>query len=128
MEFVKFNANPKGRKTGDCVIRAICTALNESWEDTYKGMLDVALDTGYAISCKDNFTEYLKRKGYVKQKMPRKLSGKKYTVSEFCDELAKVRTTYVISIAKHVTVVRNRNLYDLWDCSRKSVLNYWIIK
>ena len=33
MEFVKFNANPKGRKTGDCVVRAICTALNESWEE-----------------------------------------------------------------------------------------------
>lgn len=128
MEFVKFNANPKGRKTGDCVIRAICTALNESWEDTYKGMLTVALDTGYAISCKDNFSEYLKRKGYEKQKMPKKSSGKKYTVAEFCNELAKDNYTYVINLANHLTLVRNRNIYDLWDCSRKSVLNYWIIK
>ncbi len=128
MEFVKFNANPKGRKTGDCVVRAICTALNESWEETYKGMLDVALDTGYAISCRDNFEEYLKRKGYPKEKMPKKPSGKKYTVEEFCDVIAKNKYTYVISIANHVTVVRNHNIYDLWDCSRKSVLNYWIIK
>lgn len=128
MEFIRFNANPKGRKTGDCVVRAICTALNESWEDTYRGMLDVALETGYAISCKDNFAEYLRRKGYDKQKMPKKPSGKKYTIREFCDELAKSKYTYIINIANHVTVVRNKNVYDLWDCSGKSVLNYWIIK
>ena len=42
MEFIKYNANPKGRKTGDCVIRAICTALHMSWEETYIEMLRVA--------------------------------------------------------------------------------------
>lgn len=128
MEFVEYNANPKGRKTGDCVIRAICTALNETWEDTYKGLLEVALDTGYAISCTENYGEYLKRKGYIKQKMPRKLNNRKYTVAEFADELAKPKVTYIINIANHTTMIRNKNLYDLWDCRRKSVLNYWIIK
>ena len=128
MDFVEYNANPKGRKTGDCVVRAICTALREPWEDTYKGMLEVALDTGYAISCTDNFTEYLKRKGYEKQKMPKRENGKKYTVEEFADEIAKPKPTYVVNIANHTTVIRNKNLYDLWNCRRKSVLNYWIIK
>ena len=60
MEFVKYNANPKKKKTGDCVIRAICTGLKESWEDTYKGMLDVALDTYQAISWNKNYEYYLK--------------------------------------------------------------------
>lgn len=128
MDFVKYNANPKGRKTGDCVIRAICTALNEPWEETYKGMLDVALDTGYAISCTDNFTEYLSRKGYEKQKMPKKENGKKYTVEEFANIIAKPKKVYVVNICNHTTVIKNKNLYDLWNCGRKSVLNYWIIK
>ena len=128
MEFIKYNANPKGRKTGDCVIRAICTALNETWEDTYKGLLEVALDTGYAVSCTENYEEYLKRKGYIKQKMPRKSNKRKYTIAEFAEELAKPKLTYIVNIANHTTMIRNKNLYDLWNCENKCVLNYWIIK
>lgn len=127
MEFIKYNANPKGKKTGDCVIRAICTALNESWEDTYRGMLEVALDTGEAISCKGNFKEYLKRKGYDMQKMPRKENNKRYTIEEFANILAKPNMVYIVNIANHLTLINNKNLYDLWNCKNKSVGNYWII-
>ena len=127
MEFIKYNANPKGKKTGDCVIRAICTALNEKWEDTYKGMLDIALKTGYAISCKENYTKYLSAKGYDIQKMPRRKDNTKYTVKEFADELADRNKIYVLNLANHVTIIKNKNLYDLWNCSKKSVGNYWII-
>lgn len=118
----------KVKEHGDCVIRAICTALNEPWEDTYKGLLEVALDTGYAISCTENYEVYLKRRGYEKQRMPKKSDGKKYTVEEFAEKLAKPKVAYVINIARHTTVIKNKNLYDLWNCGRKSVLNYWIIK
>lgn len=128
MEFVKYNANPKNRKTGDCVVRAICTALNISWEETYKGLLETTLTYGYAISCTENFEKYLAKKGYVKQKMPRKLDNTKYTVQEFADILAKADTTYIINICNHTTVIKNKNLYDTWNCGKKSVLNYWIIK
>lgn len=128
MEFVEYNANPKGKKTGDCVIRAISTALNETWEETYRGMLEIAIETGYAISCTENYSEYLKRKGYKKQKMPKKENNKKYTVAEFADTLAKPSTSYIINICNHTTLIKNKKLYDLWNCGRKSVLNYWIIE
>ena len=127
MEFVQYNANPKKKKTADCVIRATCTGLKESWEDTYKGMLEVALDTYQAISYKKNFEIYLKRKGYEKQSMPRHKDNSRYTVKEFIDELAKPKGIYVISIANHLTLVINKKLIDIWDCSRKSVGNYWYI-
>ncbi len=127
MEFVKYNANPKKKKTGDCVIRAICTGLKESWEDTYKGMLDVALDTYQAISWNKNYEYYLKRKGYNKQKMPRRLDKTRYTVKEFADELAEPDATYILSVANHLTLIINKDLYDTWDCGRKSVGNYWTI-
>ncbi len=125
MKFVNYNANPKGKKTGDCVIRAICTALNENWADTYKGMLDIALKEGYAVSCRENYEYYLKEKGLVKQKMPRRSDRTRYTVAEFADELAKPDKTYIISVARHLTVVINKDLYDLWNAGRKSVGNYW---
>lgn len=32
--FHYYNANPKNKVDDDCVIRAICTALNQSWAQT----------------------------------------------------------------------------------------------
>lgn len=124
-KFENYNANPFKKKTGDCVIRAVSVALKEEWEDTYKGMFDVAMTTGYAISCKENFREYLKQKGYEKQKMPRRADRSRYTIREFVDELAKPNKTYIINIANHLTCVKNKTLYDLWNCGNKSVGNYW---
>lgn len=128
MQFIKYNANPYGIKTGDCVIRAISTALNTSWAKVYKEMLEVALETGYAISCTENYTEYLKRKGFEKQKMPKKSNGGKYRLHEFIDELADPNGVYVVNICNHATCVDRKTIYDLWDCRNKCVLNYWKIK
>ena len=61
------------------------------------------------------------------EKMPRKLDGKRYTVSEFCDEIAKPNMTYIISVANHLTCVRDKALVDTWNCGHKSVGNYWIV-
>lgn len=127
MKFIRYNANPKGKKTGDCVIRAICTALNKTWEDTYREMLEVAIKYGYAVSTKDNYTKYLKQLGYEKQKMPKRCTGKRYKIEEFIDELCDKNKTYIIDMANHVTVVSKNVLYDIWDCSNKSVCNYWIV-
>lgn len=35
MAYIYFNNNPLGKSTGDCVIRAISIALNQSWDETY---------------------------------------------------------------------------------------------
>ena len=35
MAFIEYNPNPRGINTGDCVIRAICKALDMEWEKVY---------------------------------------------------------------------------------------------
>ena len=124
-KFEDYNANPFKKKTGDCVIRAVCVALKEDWKDTYKGMFDVAMETGYAISCKDNYKEYLHRKGYEMKKMPKKENGRRYTVREFIEELANPKKNYIINLANHLTCIEKCTLVDLWNCGNKSVGNYW---
>lgn len=128
MKFINYNANPKGRRTGDCVIRAIAFALNNSWIDTYKALFENTLKTFYSISSKDNYKSYLKSIGCEMQKMPRKPDRKRYTVSEFCDEIAEPRKTYIISVANHLTCIRDKALVDTWNCGSKSVGNYWIVE
>lgn len=48
--FRYYNANPKNKHTTDCVVRAICTALNQSYEQTAKELTDLWLKTGNHIS------------------------------------------------------------------------------
>ena len=126
-KYENYNANPFKKKTGDCVIRAVCVALKEDWEDTYKGMFDIAIKYGYAVSCKENYIEYLKQKGYEMKKMPRRANKKRYTLKEFIEELANPKKNYVVNLANHLTCVEKGTLVDIWDCSKKSVGNYWEI-
>ena len=46
-KYVNFNANPKNKKTEDCVIRAISKGLNQKWEDTYLEMAKFCIKKFY---------------------------------------------------------------------------------
>ena len=62
MEFIKYNANPKHRKTGDCFVRAICVAFDEDWIDTYKALIEIGLARHKMITDKKVTEEYIKSK------------------------------------------------------------------
>lgn len=125
--FIKYNNNPKNKKTGDCVIRAISFATKNSWENTYKELAELGIKNCLILNDTNNWRKYLKILGYEQQKMPKKPDNTRYTVHEFCNEIAKKNVTYIIKVANHVTVVKDKDLYDTWDCGNKSVGNYWIV-
>ena len=50
--FKFYNANPKEKFTGDCVVRAICTALGKPYEEVYRELLELCLENGYSIASK----------------------------------------------------------------------------
>ena len=127
MEFIKYNNNPKQKRTNDCVIRALSLGLNKSWEDVYKDLTNLGIKKGLMPNDRNNWKQYLKDFGYKMEKMPKKLNGKRYTVEEFINELAYNKQTYIIKIANHLTVVKDKKLYDTWNCKNKCVGNYWII-
>ena len=126
MKFIEFNINPKNKKTGDCVIRAIATSTNSSWEYIYRELAELGIKKGLMINDSKNWKVYLKKLGYEQQRMPRRDDKTRYTLEEFCDELAEDNQIYIIKVAGHLTVVKDKNLYDSWNCSHKSVGNYWI--
>ena len=126
MKFIEFNINPKNKRTKDSVIRAIATATNSSWEYIYRELAELGIKKGLMINDSKNWKAYLKKLGYEQQKMPRRDDKTRYTLEEFCDELAEDNQIYIIKVAGHLTVVKDKNLYDSWNCSHKSVGNYWI--
>lgn len=124
MIFQKTNINPKQwKKEGDCVVRAIATASSERWEDTYWSLCLLGKKKCMMPNSKLLYEAYLKQEGWEKHKMPKHSDGTRYTVEELIDELPK--KTLIISMANHLTCAKAGTLIDTWNCSHKSVGNYW---
>lgn len=127
MIFVQYNNNPKKKRGNDCVVRAISFATQTLWEDVYWELAKLGIKKGLMLNDNKNWKAYLKRQGYQQNKMPRREDNTRYTVEEFTNEIAEDGKTYIVSISKHLTVIKGKKLYDTFDCSKKSVGNYWII-
>lgn len=121
--FKYYNANTKGKHTTDCAIRAISIALGQDYKETIKEMIDLWLETGYEYSDPKCIGKYLERKGWVKNKQPKKSDNKKYTGKEF------VRIFKGICIANigghHMVCIKNGKVLDIWDSTDGCIGNYW---
>lgn len=123
--FHYFNANPKNKISADCVIRALCTAMNEPYETVYKELFEVSLKCGYVLNEKKCYDRYLKEKGWVKHSQPRKDDNTKYTGKEFC-ERARYYENYVAMIGgHHIVAIVMGKVWDTWDSTDGCIGNYW---
>ena len=136
--FKYYNANPKNRKTGDCVIRAISKATGMSWDETLDGLVESSHKHKYCIASPEGFGRYLESLGWEKQKQPREYDNTKLTGEAFCWYLTrkykdrKDKPSVVANIGGHHTTcfvysddIRYKCL-DTWDCTYKCVGNFWV--
>lgn len=124
--FHYYNANPKNRITGDCCFRAMCTGLNQDYNQTVMEMAELMCKTGYALNDSKGEAKYLAEKGWVKHPQPRKADGTKYTGKEFCKLLAKKNKRYIAHIGgHHIVAIVNCKVYDIWDSTDGCIGNYW---
>jgi hypothetical protein len=133
-----FNANPKGRITGDCTFRAVSTALNQSWEETVMDMATFSCETGYAINDKKGIERYLASKGWIKFPQPKKSDNTKYTGKEFCRKISSnilyVGKSIIADIGgHHIVCIKETDglhgthkVWDIWDSTDKCIGNYWV--
>jgi len=137
--FVKENVNPKNRLVGDCVIRAIAKAEDKPWLEVFDTLTEIARATFNVPSDKKVYKQYLKKYDKIDvfkyvdggkvsvvngvKKIETKIK-KRYTVDDVC----KMKGTYIISIAHHLTVASNGKLYDTWDCGNRCTYIIWKVK
>ena len=136
-KFISVNKNPKGKKTTDCVIRALITALNLSVETIIQELTTIYITKGWFINDKKCYSKYLESKGYAIHKQPKRYDNTKYTAEEFCEYLNEntdINGTVIAHVGGHhistfvnVGTDKNRDyrIYDIWDCSSKCVGNWW---
>lgn len=124
--FVKENVNPKARKTGDCVIRAIAKAEGKTWFDVFDALTVIARKKCSVPNYKDTYEAYLDGYVVIPCKIETPNGNVKFTIKEFAQSYNK--GVYIISVAGHLTVVIDGNLYDTWDCSNKKIYKIWKVK
>ena len=122
MAFVLFNENPKGKRVGDCAVRAISKALGKDWEDAYIGLCSEGLMYGDMPSANYVWGMYLRKYGF-EQKMISSICPHCTTVSQFAKDHPTGR--YVLACQNHVVCVDSGNWYDSWDSSDEIVLYYF---
>ena len=116
--YIEFNNNPVGRRTGDCVVRAISKALDMGWEATHL-MLDInAISMGDMPSADSVWGATLRQNGYYKH-----LVNGYMTVEDFCEEYPE--GTYVVALGGHVVTVVDGDYYDSWDSGKEVPQYYW---
>ena len=135
--FHYYNANSKGRFTSDCVVRAISTATMIPYEKVVSDLSALQIKTGYDTSDPKLFDMYLRGKGWIKRKQPRKTDGKKFTGEEFCRKLqdaydcdsgiwSSMNGRYIANIGgNHTVAIINGQVYDTWDSTGGCIGNYW---
>lgn len=137
-----YNVNPKGKITGDCVIRAIATATGMTWEETLMGLVEMALKHKLSVQATENYDKYLQSLGWVKQKQPRKEDNTKFTGSEFCVQLSvndkdgKKGNIIAHLGGHHIVCIRPTNsgdgincrykVHDTWNSTGGCIGNYWV--
>ena len=106
---------------GDCVIRAISTALNESYTDILYKLYsisnyfncDMLVKNCYVILLND----YYNLRAY---------KGMNKTVEEVAQYFND--KTLIIRIDGHLTCSKNGTILDTWDCSNEIVDVFWIVE
>ena len=133
--FHYYNANPKGRITTDCVIRAICTATELPYNQVVMELAELQCKTGYDDGDDKLYDKYLISKGFSKCKQPRRLDGTKFTGKDFCEALQDDYNYVMIGKSPrivvhigghHIVAIKDAKVWDIWNSTYKCIGNYWI--
>lgn len=122
MAYVFYNPNPRYKRTGDCVIRAIAKLMDSDWEIIYvrlcvQGLIDC--DWGSSNQVWGNF---LYNNGFRKAIIPDHCPDC-YTIADFCEEHPKGR--YLLAIGDHVVAVVDGDYFDTFDSGDEVPIYFW---
>lgn len=120
--YVSYNANPDGNKVIDCTVRAISLVLNQTWEQTYAGIVVEGMAAYNMPSANAVWSNYLKHKGFKCYVIPDELP-ENYSVRDFCRDNPK--GTFLLALDGHVVAVKNGDWYDTWNSADQAVIFYW---
>ena len=122
MGYIYYNPNPKNILAGDCSIRALSYALNQTWETTYMDLAHIGLEMGDMPSSNHVWGSYLYNNGFTRHVIPNSCPDC-YRIIDFCND--NPYGLYVLATGIHVVAVEDGNYYDTWDSGDEVPIFYW---
>lgn len=123
--WIKANPNPEKKEVPDCVIRAICIALNKPWLEVSDELYSVARQDFSVTSDDHVWGHYLYLLGFEPFLLPM-ACPKCTTINEFTKMYP--RGIYIIGTGRHAVAVINGNYYDSWDSGEQIPSFFWRIR
>ena len=117
--FVNYNANPSGKATGDCVIRAISTITGLPWRTVHWELATLSNEMYQMMDDNVVWHEYLHRLGFDIHTVQIPCTR----VKDFCKCFPYGR--YILGTGKHVIAVIDGDYYDTWDSGNELAVFYW---
>ena len=117
-----YNPNPRKKRVGDCTVRALCKALDQSWETIYAALTAYGFMDCDMPSANNVWGKYLKKMGFSRYFVDDK-GQDVYTVEDFCKDHPS--GTYILALDGHVVCVENGYYYDSWDSGYEEPIYYW---
>lgn len=106
------NPNPCRQEEPDCVVRAVCLATGQDWDDVHWDLCILSHYECTMPSVNWLWDLYLRKCGFEKFLLP-DACPKCVTVREFAKRYQE--GTYVIGTGSHAVCVRDGNWYDIFD-------------
>lgn len=114
-----YNNNSLGKFVNDCVVRAISTAENKTWDEAYNEISDIAQKNGTMMD-DSTFVRGLLDSRY------KRVPFIPLTVGEISGEYPD--RILLITMDNHITCSIYGVIYDSFDCRRRIVEDAWIVK
>ena len=128
----------KAKDVKDCVVRAICNATDKDYKEVYDAINSMSKSehTGRrkrGVSNARNGVYKSTYKKYIENVLGWKwisCSGiGKGIIKKLNEDDMPQKGTYIVKVSKHLTCLKDGQLYDTYDCSRegtRAVYGYWV--
>lgn len=123
--WIRANPNPKGKQASDCVIRAICIALNQSWYQVFDELCFTAREDCDMPSVDAVWGHLLYLKGFEPFSLP-EYCPRCITIKEFARQFPF--GIYIIGTGYHAVCVIDGDYYDSWDSGDEIPSFFWKIR
>lgn len=115
-----YNANEFGHDIADCSIRALSVAEHITWDEAYQKLCNYARNRGLMINSVESIESYLDNN------YERVMTYPQETVREFAKDCNY--GIYLITMAGHITVLKDGIVYDTFDCTNREIWSVWRIE
>lgn len=106
------NFNPSGRRTTDCVIRALARVFDSDWEAIYDEIAAEGKRVHDMMDANHVWIRWMERHGFKLHSIPN-MCPDCYTIREFCRD--HPTGTYVLGTGSHAIAVVDGDYYDTFD-------------